>query len=243
MRKLILKVLGSEIVRNILYSPFLDYHQWALLRFVKREAKKIANNSEIIDIGAGELKYKKYFMHCKYTSNDLCIGDKEWYFDDIDIKSTAYQIPVPSESFDYILCTQVLEHLDFPDKAFAEFNRILKKGGKLLLTAPLGQGEHQIPYDYFRYTKYGLKKIGERNNFLLKYIEPQGGIFINLQYILWQSKNIFLPFMNIKIIAYVYYIFFLPFKFVSGIIFIILDQFDRKKDYTNNYNCVYEKNS
>jgi len=241
IRKKILSIINNKFVQFILYSPLIDYHQWRLLSFVKNQAAKIDNKAYVLDIGAGELKYKKYFNHCKYVSNDLCVGDNQWFYDEIDIKSSVYDIPVEDESFDFILCIQVLEHLEFPDLAFKKFNKILKKNGKLLLTAPLGFGEHQIPHDYFRYTKYGLKSLGERNNFKLTYIELHGGIFVNLEYMLWQSIGKLIPFRKYLVVRYLSYFLLLPFKFISGIIFNFLDLFDKKKEYTLNYNCIYEK--
>lgn len=240
-RKLLNRCLCNDVARFFLSSPLVDYHQWSLLRFVKIQAKKIKNHEKVIDVGAGELKYKKYFDHCDYKSQDLCIGDANWDFSKIDIKSSAYEIPEEDSSFDYVFCTQVLEHLEFPERAFSEFNRLLKLGGKLILTAPLGFGEHQAPFDFFRYTRGGLRSLGERYGFRLVSIEPHGGIFINLEYILWQSKNIFLPFKNISIMRYFYFFIFFPLKILSGLIFVILDLADRKKTYTLNYNCVYEK--
>ena len=156
VRKKILYFLNNKKIQSILYSPFLDYHQWSILNFVKKNALRIKPHEKIIDIGAGELRYKKYFDHCGYASQDLGVGDREWFFGAIDIKSSVYHIPVPEKSFDYILCTQVLEHLEFPEKAFEEFERILKTGGKIFLTVPLGQWEHQIPHYYYRYTQYAL---------------------------------------------------------------------------------------
>ena len=94
IRKLILKIRDSRLVQPIFYSKFIDYHQWSLLSFVSSEASKIKPNKSVLDAGAGELKYKKYFNHCKYVSQDLCIGDEQWYFNDIDIKSSIYDIPV-----------------------------------------------------------------------------------------------------------------------------------------------------
>jgi SAM-dependent methyltransferase len=240
-RENLLKIINKPAVQAIIYSRFLDYHQWSLRTFVAKNAKKIKPDQTVIDIGAGELRYKQYFNHCKYTSQDLCVGDNNWDFSHIDIKSTVYSIPVSNESFDYILCTQVLEHLEYPEKAFQEFNRILKKGGKLILTAPLGQGEHQTPYDFFRYTQYGLKSLGERVGLKLKIIEPQGGVFINLEYILWWGIMSTLPFKNNILVRYSYHTVSLPIKFITGLVFYVIDYFDTKKNYTNNYNCIYEK--
>jgi SAM-dependent methyltransferase len=240
-RNSLVKILNHPVVQAVMYSPLVDYHQWSLLRFVKKNAQLIKSGERIIDIGAGELKYKKYFSHCDYYSQDLCVGDDHWDFSEINIKSSAYEIPAASASFDYVLCAQVLEHLEFPEKAFAEFNRLLKLNGRLLLTAPLGFGEHQIPYDFFRYTRYGLESLGKRHGFRLVYLEPHGGIFINSEYILWQAKNKILPGKNILLLRYFYFFLFLPFKIISGAIFIALDLLDNKKTYTLNYNCVYEK--
>lgn len=240
-RKNLIAILNNEIVQYVLYSPFLDYHQWSTLQFVKINSKTIKPNEKIIDVGAGELRYKSYFKHCKYVSQDLGIGDSKWYFDNIDIKSTIYKIPVKRCTFDNILCTQVLEHLEFPDLAFKEFSRILKPGGKIFMTVPLGQGEHQIPYDYYRYTRYSLKNLGKRNHLNLIKIIPQGGIFINLEYMLWQGLGLFIPFKKNYTVRYVLFFLLLPIKFISGLFFVTVDLFDNEKTYTNNYNCIYEK--
>src|SRR3989338_6596492 len=240
-REKILKIINNPLVQSILYSRFLDYHQWSILTFVKKCANQVKLGEKIIDLGAGELRYKKYFSHAQYVSQDLGVGDKQWNFNSIDIRSSIYEIPVQDQSFDYILCTQVLEHLEFPEKAFHEFRRILKSGGKAFVTVSLGQGEHQIPYDYYRYTQYVLRGLGERNGLRLINIVPQGGIFMNLKYMLWQSFTIFIPFKNNILIRYIIFALLLPFKFISGLFFSFFDLFDIKKHYTNNYSCIYEK--
>jgi SAM-dependent methyltransferase len=240
-RAKLLTIINNPRVQSLIYSRFIDYHQWSLVSFVKEQAGKIKPGDSVLDAGAGELRYKRYFDHCKYTSNDFCVGDDEWYFSAIDIKSTIYDIPVEKESFDHILCTQVLEHLEFPELAFKEFDRILKPGGTLIVTVPLGQGEHQTPHDYYRYTKYALRSLGARNHLALVDIRPQGGIFINIQFITWQAIDMFIPFKKHVAVRYTTYILLMPVKLASGLIFSFLDIFDREKAYTNNYNCVYKK--
>ena len=65
-------------------------------------------------------------------------------------------MPVDNDSFDYILCTQVLEHLELPLESLTEMNRVLKKGSKIFISVPFHHNEHQTPHDYFRYTSHGL---------------------------------------------------------------------------------------
>ena len=67
----------------------------------------------------------------------------------IDYVSDIEKIPVKDNSFDIIICTEVLEHVPNPIGALKEMARILKKGGKLLITTPLGSHIHQDPYHFY----------------------------------------------------------------------------------------------
>ncbi|MBE0627716.1 MAG: class I SAM-dependent methyltransferase [Burkholderiales bacterium] len=76
-----------------------------------------------------------------------------------DLIGNAYEIPVPDASFDSVLCTAVLEHLEDPRAALLEAFRILKPGGYALYTAPLYWHLHEEPRDFFRYTRHGLQHL------------------------------------------------------------------------------------
>jgi ubiquinone/menaquinone biosynthesis C-methylase UbiE len=92
--------------------------------------------------------------------------------------SDIVSIPVEDASFDAILCTEVLEHVPEPIRAIKEFARILKPGGTLFLTAPLGSGIHQDPYHFYGgYTPYWYRKFLTQNNFEGLKIEANGGFF------------------------------------------------------------------
>ncbi|KKT52734.1 MAG: Methyltransferase type 11 [Candidatus Yanofskybacteria bacterium GW2011_GWF1_44_227] len=68
-------------------------------------------------------------------------------------------LPFEDGKFDIILCTEVLEHLHSPHVAISEMKRVLKVGGKLILTTRFIFPIHDAPGDYFRYTKYGLRYL------------------------------------------------------------------------------------
>lgn len=242
IRKQIIKILyGNRWLKKIAFNPFAEYHQWRLLKFVKRTAASLRFDQKVIDIGAGELKYKPYFSHCHYVSNDLCIGDDDWNYGGIDIVSSAYEIPVDAGSFDAVLCIQVLEHLDAPDRAFQEFNRILRTGGRTYLSAPLLAGEHQQPYDFFRYTRYGYAALGERHGFRLVMIEPHGGSIIAIETLIWATFWEMLPLRRQTAPRYAIYLLLYPLKLLTGALALLFDRLDRKKSMTINYDVVYEK--
>lgn len=53
----------------------------------------------------------------------------------------AHSLAIKDNQFDYVLCSEVLEHLDSPEKAFQEIARVLRPGGTAFLTTPNYRGE------------------------------------------------------------------------------------------------------
>jgi ubiquinone/menaquinone biosynthesis C-methylase UbiE len=115
----------------------------------------------ILDAGAGELRNKPLCAHLHYVSQDFAqftgsdplapgLGsDQHWDTSQVDIVSDITSIPAPDQSFDAVLCSEVLEHLPHPIAALEELSRLLRPGGRLILTAPFCSLTHQAPY-YFQ---------------------------------------------------------------------------------------------
>lgn len=130
----------------------------ARIDWVVNALRSIPNGHRILDAGAGELRLKPYCAHLDYVSQDFCQyegkGDGNalqtgaWDTTRIDIVSNIISIPVSDESFDVVLCSEVLEHIPDPIAAVKEFSRILKPGGTLLVTAPFCSLTHFAPYHF-----------------------------------------------------------------------------------------------
>lgn len=157
--------------------------------WVAKIAKQIKPGSTVLDVGAGECQYKELFRNSKYLSQDFCrykgtkkgILKENWDYPEIDIVGDITEIEVKDSSIDAVLCTEVLEHVPEPIKALKEFSRILKKGGKLFISAPLGSGIHQQPYHYYGgFTPFFYKKYLPEYGFRIWKISPNGGFFRNL---------------------------------------------------------------
>ncbi len=126
-------------IANGLGLPKKYQHDYLLDEWVKKEIKRLPKNTSIIDVGAGERKYRKFCRHLKYTSQDASEyngeGDGEglqtgsWDTSKMDIVSDITSIPVKDGTFDAVLCTEVFEHVPDPQAALAELYRILKNGG------------------------------------------------------------------------------------------------------------------
>ncbi|NCB47958.1 methyltransferase domain-containing protein, partial [bacterium] len=87
------------------------------------------------------------------------------------------QIELASESADTIISLSVIEHLCEPQTMLNEAFRILKPGGRIILQVPWQWWVHEAPYDFFRYTPYGLKYLFEKAGFRNVIVEPSSGFF------------------------------------------------------------------
>lgn len=167
------------------FLPLRDIHHFNAFdreAWVKQKAATVPEGSSVLDAGAGTCLYRHYFDHCRYTSQDFMkYAGYDGFYGDIDIVSTIEYIPVPDDSFDVILCTEVFEHVPDPMAALKELARILKPGGRMFLTAPLGSGLHQLPYHFYGgFTPEWYKHYFAENKLDIVEIKPNGGFFKHL---------------------------------------------------------------
>lgn len=120
-------------------------------RSLEKFLKKYATDKKILDIGSGGSSYERFFPN--KLSVDIDPERKP------DIVADAQNLPFQNEEFDFVLCTEMLEHTEDPFVVEKELKRVLKVGGTLLLTTRFVYPLHDTPHDYWRFTKYGLLKI------------------------------------------------------------------------------------
>lgn len=173
---------------NKLWEKIFRFGSYQRDRWVEEQAQQVAAGSKVLDVGAGPCRYRPFFSHCDYKTQDFCqyegssIGPMadvgRWSYGQIDYVCDATSIPVPAGSFDVVLCTEVLEHVPEPIKVVKECGRILRSGGKLLLTAPLTSGLHQEPYHYYGgYTPYWYRHFLAEAGLEQIKVTPNGGFF------------------------------------------------------------------
>lgn len=157
-------------------------------KWLKETIAKIPSGSRILDAGAGECLYKKFCNHLVYISQDFGKyqgqGDGrgfqtgKWDQSNVDIISDIVNIPEPDSSYDAIMCIEVFEHLPEPLSAIKEFERLLKPGGFLILTAPFCSLTHMAPYHFYSgFNRYFYEKALKDNNFQIMEITENGNFF------------------------------------------------------------------
>jgi ubiquinone/menaquinone biosynthesis C-methylase UbiE len=152
-----------------------------LHRFLERAAQTVEAGQLVLDAGAGRAPYRDLFARTRYETADfLAVKGKKYVTP--DYVCDLAEIPVEDARFDHVLLTQVLEHIPEPARVVAELSRVLKPGGTLWLTAPLFYAEHERPYDFFRYTQFGLRHLLESAGFEVLELDWMEGYLGTLSY-------------------------------------------------------------
>jgi len=195
------------------------------------------------DIGSGNAIYKKILLsHVdEYIAVDKSNIHKHMFstskekFIDADIKN----LPFDDNSVDTVILTQVLEHIDEPFKALDEIKRVMKKDAVLILSVPFIYQAHATPYDYFRFSEYGLRKICKDYKFEILEFHYQGyfgtSIISMLNGFIWNLASRYKVLRNTILLPLLLIIFTL-----NNIIGLCLDLI-KLKEFTPNFFLIAKK--
>ena len=218
-------------IKSLHHNLILKYH----INPVLSELKKFASG-RLVDIGCGDKPF--YTILKNQVDEYIGVDHPETLHkkDNIDVFADVYALPFEDNSFDTAILTQVIEHLEKPEKAIKEINRILKPGGLLFVSWPFLYPIHEAPRDFYRYTKYGMSYLAEKSGFKIIDIKSSSGFWITifgLLSIYLYGKHSFI------------YILMYPFLFILKYLCVILNSFDKNEEskdrWTWNYYGIFKK--
>jgi SAM-dependent methyltransferase len=235
----------SPNIISVFINPFF-FFRLRLMQVMKKYANELSG--KLLDFGCGSKPYKHLFKNVsEYIGIDVENEGHLHENEEIDIYYDGRYLPFEDETFDCILSNEVLEHVPQLNDSLAELYRVLKPGGKILLTVPFVCFEHELPYDFRRFTTNGLMNILNESGFDIISAEKTGSYFeviiqLWISYIreLLYCKN---RFANII----VNFIFIFPFTFVGIFLSFIFPKrkelyFDSvivaKKELCNSESCI-----
>jgi len=176
-------VLASVSPELRAFTEELPLERRSILEFVAGCAGKLEPGARVLDAGAGEAPYRELFDHCEYVTADW-IQSVHPGAENADVIASLENLPVADASFDAVLCTQVLEHVDDPVAVLAQLQRVLRPGARLWLTVPLVWPLHEEPFDFFRYTPYSVASLLGRAGFVDIDVAPRNGYFATIAQLL-----------------------------------------------------------
>jgi SAM-dependent methyltransferase len=168
-------------------------NQYARDEFVSRELKSLEAGSLILDAGCGSQRYRELCSHLRYRAQDFGqyttdskkilgtegVGGVDGYrYGALDYIGDIWDIDESDGVFDAVLCTEVLEHVPYPIATVRECARLLRSGGKLILTAPSNCLRHMDPYFFYSgFSDRWYEKILNECGFKIDILEPVGDYY------------------------------------------------------------------
>ena len=169
---------------GLFINPFY-FTRRALLKYIKLYAPQL--EGVLLDFGCGSKPYKDLFVNIEqYIGIDFENGAHDHNSENIDLFYDGKRIPFEDNKFDAILTTQVLEHVSNIDDTLAEIRRVLKPNGKVLISLPFVWPEHEMPFDYRRYTAIGIEEVLHRHK-LTTISSKKSGTYFEVLVQLWIS--------------------------------------------------------
>lgn len=146
---------------GIFINPFY-FARKGLAKHVAELAVHITGKT--LDVGCGNKPYAHLYRSDEYvgleidTPQNRASKNADYFYD-------GNRFPFANATFDSVVANEVFEHVFNPDQFLSETFRVLKPGGVTLLTMPFVWDEHEQPYDFARYSSFGIKALLERHGF------------------------------------------------------------------------------
>jgi len=208
--------------------------------FLKSSFDNIDKSKRLLDLGCGH----KPFYNLYENKVEYAIGTDVPFsphgVESTDVFSNGIKLPFKDASIDIVLSSEVMEHIPEPNLFLQEIYRVLSPNGLLIMTTPFLVPEHEAPYDFYRYTRYGLEYLLTTSGFIINKIEPFGEILgvllsnvIQIQMKFW---NIFAKFLTLEILTTIYNPFVFCFVYSPQIVYVFLiRQLAKNKKWTKLY--------
>ena len=140
-----------------------DYwERLSILRSVEALAARL-EPGPMIDVGCGLKPYVSILQRAgsNYWGVDypVTVANAHSLASRADVFAESQRLPFRTGAFTTVISTQVLEHVPDPGALLGEMARVLRPGGSLVLSAPMTWPLHEEPYDFYRYTIYGLRRL------------------------------------------------------------------------------------
>lgn len=113
--------------------------------------RHLGNGELVVDLGSGSRRLADHVVSMDVTPSPA-----------VDLVGDGHRLPFRDGAVSRIVCTGVLEHVNFPERVVAEMARVLRSGGRVYVAVPFLQGHHPASgtgQDFQRYTHIGLTQL------------------------------------------------------------------------------------
>ena len=218
LRKIYTQEMYFPTLLSLFINPFY-FGRKGLYKNIKDLASNITGKT--LDVGCGLKPYQKLYHSSEYlgleydTPENRELKNADYFYD-----GTTF--PFEKSSFDSVVVNEVFEHVFNPNNFLQQINQVLKKDGILFMTMPFAWDEHEQPFDYARYTSFGISSILEKHGFEIitqrKSVSDIRVIFQQLNLYIWKKLRTRSGILNQIIILFL----ISPFNVLGEILNLIL---------------------
>jgi SAM-dependent methyltransferase len=166
------------------HTSFLS--RLALLKGIRKNSA--AMKGKLLDFGSGTKPYRKLFLVDEYIGVDIEKSGHTHENSLVDVYYDGKTLPFETSYFDSFFSSEVFEHVFNLPEILKEINRVVKPEGNILITIPFAIHEHEVPFDFARYTRFGIDDLLTKSGFKVLKIEPTNN-YIEAIFQLWVWYN------------------------------------------------------
>ncbi len=160
------KGISPEFIAN------MDSLRYSISKKIDSYANKYLRGS-VLDLGAG----KNHLRNIYSVNSSFWVSlDYDFRSSSIDVRGDGQKLPFKDRIFDTIICIDVLEHIPDTHNFLSEIFRVLKNNGIVILSTPFFFWLHEAPYDFYRFSKFGLEYIIKKNGLTVLEVSPIAGL-------------------------------------------------------------------
>ena len=161
--------------RGAATSP-IYFPDWLISSTLSRDMRDLLTRyayGRLLDVGCGRTPYREMISEQieSYTALDIAPAPE------VDVVGDALNLPFENDAFQTVFTSQVLEHVTDPRRMLAELARVVTPDGYVILSVPQYWPEHEVPYDFHRFTIHGLQSLGTGVGLEMIHSCRQGGGF------------------------------------------------------------------
>lgn len=236
LKSLIARERFNPRIIGFFINPYFFIRR-GLYRGIQSHASKF--DGKLLDFGCGTKPYRDLFVVDEYMGVDIEVSGNHNGNKSVDIYYDGKELPFEDGQFDNIFSSEVFEHVFNINEVLKELNRVCKSKGKLLVTVPFVWDEHEIPYDFGRYTSYGITHLLEQHGFDVLELE-KSTTYVQTVFQMWNAY-IFQHILINRILKAVFTpILITPFTILGSILSFALPS---KHGFYNNNIVLAQKSS
>lgn len=169
----------AHYIQNISteFNPGLTHPLYLIRSNLFKSIARLAPELQgrLMDFGCGLKPYRELFKVDEYIGVDYRAEGETYEQGKVDVFYDGKTLPFPDHHFDAIFSSEVFEHIFNLPEILKELHRVLKPGGKILVTCPFAFGEHEVPTDFARYTSFAMQHLFKTHGFTILEFHKTGG--------------------------------------------------------------------